>query len=360
MPRPAPLLAVWLIALGATMAAGGGALPLQEAQVPAQPPFREHVEVARVLVDARVLDSRGEPIRGLGPDDFKVRLDGRVARVESAVWVEGGRVDEEGRPLPMATPREDAASTGAAMPSAGRLIVFLFQKDLHPSRIGGLMRMLIEARGFLDTFTPDDRIAIVSFDSHLKIWLDFTNDLARLDAVLHRGILFERPGPLEAAASGPSLLASFSRATAGRTYTMERALLHLASALGPLPGAKTLVIVGHGFGRYTHRVGVAFDREYGAARRAFQAARVTVVTLDTTEADYHSLEVGLIDVAEATGGFFARTHVFSGQLDRLAGLLAGHYVLFVDAPAATRGYRRLEVGLTRRSGTVLAKSGVVG
>jgi VWFA-related protein len=348
-----PLHALLALLLTAgVMAAGPGDLPGQPA--PQARPFQEHVEVGRVLVDARVLDGRGEPVRGLAPDDFRVRIDGKPARVESAEWIEGGGVDEEGRPLPMA-----GASGGLDRPQAGRLIVFLFQKDLHPSRIGGLMRVLVETRAFLDSFTPEDRIAIVSFDSHLKIWLDFTNDLPRVAAVLERGILFERPGPLTVS-TGPSLLASLDRATAGRTYTMERALLHLASALGPLPGAKSLVIVGHGFGRFSSGFGVVFDREYGAARRAFQQARVTVVALDTTTADYHSLEVGLIDVAEATGGFFARTHIFSGQVGRLAGLLAGHYVLFVEKPEGRPGYRRLEVGLTRRSGTVLVKSGFVG
>jgi VWFA-related protein len=352
--RPRSLACSIALLLSAAVAASGTLSAQRQGDTAEQPTFRERVDVTRVLVDARVLDSRGEPIRGLGPEDFRVRVDGRAARVESAEWVEGGGVDESGRPLPMAGTTE----TDLASAPPGRLVVFLFQKDLHRSRIGGLMRTLVETRAFLDTFTPADRIAVVSFDSHLKIWLDFTNDIARLDEVLERGILFRRPGPINEA-HGPSLVERLSQVKAARTYTMEKALLHLASALAPLPGSKSLVIVGHGFGRYVHRVGVAFDREYAAARGAFHAARITVVALDTTEADYHSLEVGLIDVAEATGGFFARTYPFSGQVERLAGLLAGHYVLFVEAPEGRAGYRRLEVGLTRRSGTVLAKSGFV-
>ena len=77
--------------------------------------------------------------------------------------------------------------------SPGRLIVFLFQKDLEPSRIVGLMRMLLKSRRLLDTLTPNDRVAILSFDSHLKIWTDFTNDRERFDRVLAHGMLFERP-----------------------------------------------------------------------------------------------------------------------------------------------------------------------
>ena len=66
-------------------------------------------------------------------------------------------------------------------------------------------------------------------------------------------------------------------------------------------------------------------------------------------------------MAEDTGGFFERTHLFPGRaLDRLAGALAGHYVLFVEKPTAPVGYHRIEVGLTRVEGTVMAKRGYVG
>ena len=44
---------------------------------------------------------------------------------------------------------------------------------------------------------------------------------------------------------------------------------------------------------------------------ALQVGRVTVFTLDTTDADAHTLDAGLISVAEHTGGFFRRTHLFS-------------------------------------------------
>ena len=91
---------------------------------------------------------------------------------------------------------------------------------------------------------------------------------------------------------------------------MEQALLQIADALEPLPGAKSLVLVGHGWGRWVGSY-VFFDKEYGPAVEAFQAGRVTVFSLDTTDADQHTLEVGLESVAAQTGGFFARTNLFS-------------------------------------------------
>ena len=340
------------VALPALLVCASAALAARQDQQ--RPRFTERVDVGRVLVDARVLAPGGDPIRGLAPDDFRVRIDGEDVRVESAQWIEGGEVDRDGAPL---------ASTGLLgaleAPRPGRLIVFLVQKDFEPSRLSGLMRMLIRARAFLDTFTPDDRVAVVSFDDHLKIWVDFTGDLERVRRIFQRGILLERPGPVGGSPE-PSLVARLDPAKAKKAYSMEQALLDLADALEPLPGAKTLVLIGHGWGRLSGST-LLFDKEYGPAVEAFQAGRVTVFAFDTTNADYHTLEAGLISVAEDTGGFFERTHLFPGRaLDRLAGALAGHYVLFVEKPTAPVGYHRIDVELTRVKGTVMAKSGYVG
>jgi VWFA-related protein len=325
------------------------------ARLPQQlPRYTERVDVTRVLVDARVLDSDGRPMPGLEPDDFLVKIDGRAARVESALWIAGGAVDREGAPIPA------TAIAGSVEPlPPGRLIVFLFQKDLEPSRIVGLMRLLIETRKFVDGFGSADRVAVVSFDYHLKVWVDFTNDFDEVRRILERGILFRNPGAAEPAGV-PSLVERLSQAKGRKTYSMEKALLAIADALEPLPGAKSLVLVGHGWGRLSGS-GLFFDREFGPAVEAFQAGRVTVFTLDTTEADYHTLEAGLQVVAEQTGGFYARTHLFTGQaMERLAGALEGHYVLFVEKPFGQRGYHRIEVELVGRKGTVMAKSGFVG
>jgi len=323
------------------------------AQGPQQPRYSERVEVARVIVDVRVVNDMGDAMLGLGADDFKVKIDGKPVRVESALWSGGGEPQTGEEPL------EAAGFAGTASPvSLGRLIVLLFQKDLEPSRIVGLMRMLIEAQGFLDTLTPDDRVAVLSFDSHLKIWLDFTSDRERLRRVLKRGILLENPPPVQEASS-VSLVARLDPAEGRRAYSIEKGLQLIAEALDRLPGAKSIVLVGHGFGRLGS-MGVTMDADYELARNALLAARTSVFSLDVTNADYHSLEAGLELVSEQTGGFFARTHIFSKQaMRRLAGALAGYYVLFVEKPDADRDTHEIDVQLARGKGTVLAKRGYV-
>jgi VWFA-related protein len=318
-----------------------------------QPPrFGEHVEVARVIVNARVLDDRGNPIAGLTADDFKVSIGGRPARVETATWV-GGQdtaVDADGS--------RSASSEGAdATAGIGRLIVFLFQKDLEPSRIVGLMRMLFQSRHLVETLTSNDRIAILSFDSHLKIWTDFTNDREHLDRVLAHGVLFERPPPV-AASPTPSLVERLAPERGRKTYRIERALELIGEALEPLPGSKSLVLIGHGFGRFS-RDGVTMENDYDSARHALVASRTSVFSLDVTNADYHSLEAGLQLVSEQTGGFYARTHIFpDAAMHRLAGALAGYYVLFVEKPESQRSVHNVKTELTRRKGSVLAASDI--
>ncbi len=324
----------------------------REPQPPQVPRHTEHVDVSRVLIDARAIDDLGQPILGLRAADFKVKIDGRPARVESAYWIGATVVQPPG----------GAGQTTTAVPqepvpeeARGRLIVFLFQKDLEPSRIGGLMRMLIRTRSFLESLGPDDRVAVLSFDYKLKVWMDFTNRLDRVREILEHGILFRNPRGVEAVHS-PSLMSTLDIVKANRAASMEDALALLGQALEPLPGSKSVVLVGYGFGRLAGST-LYFDRSYGEARRALQAARASVFCLDVTDADAHTLEAGLEMTAEDTGGFFARTHLFPDQaMRRLAGALAGHYVLFVEPPSeGRRDWHEVDVSLGSGKGQVLAK-----
>jgi hypothetical protein len=194
-----------------------------------------------------------------------------------------------------------------------------------------------------------------AFDSHLKVWTDFTNDRERLNGVLAHGLLFERP-PAVQASSAPSLVERLDPDRGRRAYGIERALELIGKALEPLPGSKSLVLIGYGFGRLS-RSGVAMENDYGPARRALVVSRTSVFWLDVTNADYHSLEAGLQLISEQTGGFYARTHIFPDvAMRRLSGALAGYYVLFVENPESRRATHDIEMELTRRKGHVLATS----
>jgi VWFA-related protein len=312
--------------------------------------FQERVEVNRLLIDVRVLDGDGHPIDGLQPADFEVSVGGRRTPVESVLWIDGGTPALD----PFSPSGEGTPAIQGLPAPEGRLVVFLVQKSLESGRAVGLLQLLIKMRELLETFgfTADDRIAVLSFDTRLTVWTDFTGDLDRVRRVFEREILFrDRASPEPA--NGPSLLAGLTPERAARTWTIEDAFRQVGDALLPLPGAKSVVFIGHGFGELTS-AGVLLSSRYAEARAALHAARATVFSLDVTHADAHSLEVGMQSVAHDTGGFFARTHLFPDfAVARLAGALAGYYVLFAEMPVLGGGAHDIHVRL-KRQGTILA------
>jgi hypothetical protein len=186
--------------------------------------------------------------------------------------------------------------------------------------------------------------------------VDFTQDIERVRKVMAQDVMLRDPPPIEPGPE-PALLTRLSRDEGRRTDTIEKALEALGRALAPLPGSKTIVLVGYGFGRMLRNGGAVLMPEYDAAREALQAARVSLLCLDVTFADYHSLERGLKAVAADTGGIFERLYLYPRQaIDRVVHALVGHYVLFTEKPDSKPGTHRIAVRLVRGKGTVLARS----
>jgi len=320
-------------------------LALCEFPLSAQEPsdVREEVEVGRVLVDVRVIDSRtARPITGLGRDDFEVEVDGRPVRIDSVDWMVGATPSLEG------LPRDEIArierEQGPGYPA--RLIVLFFQRHTIPSRIVGLMNMLKRADEFVAGLNPDDQVAILTFDSHLKLYADFTTDHARLREMIRRRIVPFRPPPPPEPGPFPSLAVHFDTEAARRAAYPEEALLVIANALAPLRGSKTMLYIGWGMGVMSGGV-VQMRPEYGPARRALLDARVTVFPLDVTRADYHSLEGPLIQVAQDTGGYYMKTWYSSYfAMDSIASIITGRYELVFEKPDLPPGQHVIRVHLT--------------
>lgn len=312
-------------------------------------PFVERVEVARILIDARVFDDDGRAISDLDPSDFEVEIGGRDVRVESAEWI--GAASQDAVSTPAST---DANVSRVA--ATGRLVVFLVQKDLEPLRIRGLMQMSQLVDRLLAPLTREDRVAVVSFDSRMRIWTDFTNDLDRVRSILAADVIVGTPRAVSASRD-VSLLSRLDRTSDSRIFGIEHALRRLGESLEPLPGAKTLVLLGYGFGRFGSG-GVILMDGYEEASAALQRARVSVFTLNVTQADFNSLQAGLQTVSAETGGMYASTYMFpSRAIQRVGQALAGYYVLFVEKPEEmARGTHQIEVRLTKRKGTVVARS----
>jgi len=366
--------ALWVLAsfaLAAPVAA-------RVAPEPAPPPppeatFESAIDVSLLTMVVRVVDTWGNPVLGLQPQDFRVRVGPREVPVAALDWISAddqaaGELDERGAEVASSTRGEDAAAIAAparsskpldalpAAPATGRLVVLFVQADLTPIRISGQMRLRPYTRELLATLHPSDRVAVVSFDSHLKLWQDFASDLDATLAAVDEAMLFSPERTVEPATPpAPSLAARFDLAAARQAASPERALELVARALEPLAGEKTLLFLGWGMGRFD-RGGVSMAPGFAPAVRALRGAHVSVFVLDTTSADSHSLAAGLEQVAEATGGAYFSTFRLPQIATRtLARAISGYYVLTLDHGALGEQDGKVKVELRDKQGTVLAR-----
>jgi len=300
--------------------------------------FQETVSSEKVVVDVHVIDYSGNPLIGLSAPDFTLRVDGAPVPLESVEWVSAS-------PAPAPGPRSSGGAPSVAPAAAlpGRLIVILFQTDYEESRLTGQMRMIREAHAFLETCSPDDRIAVLSFDSHLKLRQDFTGDRARLRHAIDRTIYCDRVDP-PPPGGFPSLAASLDFPAAHRATLPEHALRVIGQALQALPGSKSLLFFGWGIGNYDSKMGLILDHNYGWARAALERSHTSVFALDVTSADFHSMAEGLKELAEDTGGLYVKTNRLPRfAMDKVTRAIAGYYVLTFARPNLRRGRHEMKI-----------------
>jgi len=315
------------LALTAFVAAIASGVPT--AQEPT--PFGATVEVKRILTEVRVVHFDGSPVLGLGPEDFKVKVGGERAEVRSVLWI----------PTTAEAAEETAEEAADHPPSPrnpgepeGRLIVVLFQVDpkFHISRTVGLVRMTPRASEFVSGLGPGDKVAVLVFDSHLELLSDFTDDHEATAEVLHvQNVLRSRSEGAEP--TSPSLTEHFDFEEARDAASMADALELIGEALKPIPGTKSLVFFGYALGRMSAGTRVTIDDGYRRAMEALSTARTSVFSLDITDADAHSLALGLRTIAEDTGGFYVKTHLFPEvAMKKLVRVISSYYELEIIPP----------------------------
>jgi hypothetical protein len=355
---PPPFLLAWAAALLA-----GGQLAAQAPPAPAPEElstFGEEITVRIATVAVRAVDDRGTPLPGLGPADFRVRVGKAEVPVLAVDWIgtDGGAGDPADAFLAGGEVIGELPAPAAAAPAPAKRVVVFVQADIAAPQVRtkGHLQSLPYVRELLDGLAAADEVAVVSFDSHLKLRLDFTRErTAAADAVLD-AIRFGSPAPrARVRGAGSSLARAFDDRAAFEAATPEKALEVTALALRDLPGEKVMVYLGWGLGRYGAG-GVRMTPDYAPAVAALDAARTAVFVLDITDASSHSLEIGLQQVAAQSGGTYDRMSTFPAQAaGRLARTLTGHYLLTLDASALPAdGALRIALA-SRRDGRVLAR-----
>lgn len=348
---------------------------------PGEPPalFIDEVTVELFSLPVRIFDSFGEPLRDVMLQDLKAEVGGREVPISHLDWVgtgprggvpseaESTQSDESKEAVAEAAAEADAwadwywegkASDRGPKP---RVLVIFVQADFEPSRVRGHLRLLPLVRDLIETLEPTDRLALVTFDSHLRMWQDLTTDHqvvadSLFDAVKPGG----QPNPRENRGRGPFLRPQFDVVLARDVANAETALGMTAKALIPIEGRKEIIFLGWGLGEY--RAGtVQMTGDFRRAVDALFEARATVSVLDVTEADWHALEFGLKTVAKATGGTYQRTLHFASQATkRLSRQLQGYYVVYLDRQAAPDAKGTVHVRLRQGPGRIVHPNIVVG
>ncbi len=344
-------------------------LPAQETATRQRRPevqeVQERVTVERVVVTGRVIDRYANPIPGLAAKDFRLRVDGRDAPIESAEWIPP-RPQPDQHPVigttTAGTPEEDLSPrrptpAGQATPAGpSRMVVMLFQWEIAGQKDTGFVRMMRQAERMIESSTPDEKIAVLAFGSSLRLLQDFTNDhMALHDAIeAIRSWRFQGRPP---ATAGPSLAATIT--DCGQRNSIRKAIVCVGSALQTIPGPKTLLFFGWSIGRPKRD---SWFLEYPAMIEAISKARTSVFVLDVS-GSHHSLEPSLKLLAADTGGLFNGGCIYEmmycADLARLKterAIEGGTYELVFRDPAKERGWHEVEVQLVRGNGIAVFQS----
>ncbi|HEY1433730.1 MAG TPA: hypothetical protein VGG65_00060, partial [Thermoanaerobaculia bacterium] len=158
--------------------------------------------------------------------------------------------------------------------------------------------------------------------------------------------------------SHPSLARGLDLAASRRCATPERALELVARALAPIPGGKSMLFFGWGLGTVGGLDGPNASEQaaWADAMHRMAEARVNIFSLDVTDADSHTLEGSIQQIADLTGGRYEKTNLFPDLvMDRVGRAISGRYVLVFVKPPGPRGEHTIDVALASRKGRVFAR-----
>lgn len=312
----------WMLALGILggwalpATAGGPPAPAPEAPVPAARPANDadfdddDLVPIRSTLMLRAVDEQGRPVANLAPGDLHVQIDDQEIPVKAVAWHDGRETAKPGGPV-----------------RRGQLFVVFVQADLAAARIGGSRRLLRLLPELFAALQPMDRVAVFSYDTRLRLWLDFTRDREAASQAIARA--FRAGGEAKPALNPeePSLAAYYDEDEARHVATPEDALRVLAETLEPLAAEKILLYLGFGLGRFGMGQGVTATPAYYAATLALTESHAHVFPLDITPEHPPSLELRVANLAQT---------------------LAGSYEVTLDAGALPAQGGNLQVSLRRK------------
>jgi VWFA-related protein len=335
--------------------------------------FGEELAVTEVVLDVLVTDSRGNVVVGLGKDDFIVEDQGEVVDLTGASFYSNRRF--------MSSAQEAAsANIDQSIVPTDRYFVIFFHDD-RAANPGLLTGATMDAARFFakwvrEELLPNDRVAVVSFDSQLKIWQDFTQNKADVEAGIARVLKGGKdPGTQWASripdesVTGPSLLNNLPqgkdlRKASRRIYDAIRLI---GDATETVSGRKNLVLLSWGFGEAGAYGSYYPDpRYYPKMIQTLNDQNVAVYSIDliSTTRQGSLMDRGVNQslslLSDDTGGrYYFHFDTFASPLTQVNQENNGYYMLSFSAqyPAGDEGYREVQVRTVNPTFKVRARKG---
>ena len=368
-----------------------------------QPVFRAGIEL--VTVDVTALDNNtGRQVIDLTAKDFEVEIDGDRRTVTSAEYVRS--VDPLrviGAPVKAVVPDETFSSSNTKGAPSGRLILILV--DQGNIRTGSARSVMNSAKKFVDTLTPEDRVAVVAIPGPGEL-VDFTNNHDRVreallrivgqagplrsrfnlsvtesiaiymrsDAQLALEVILRECGSVTAAVEAERCEREVEQDAAEvvnevrqRTADSVHGMRSVLQSLAVLEGPKSVILLSEGL----IFEGLGGETDDIASAAADSRATLDILLLDvplfdvaqsqrpTTPREDRNLQVsGLEQLAGSSRGQLHRINTSADfAFDRISRSLDGYYLLGVESRTEDRDGRRhrLSVKTTRRGVTIRSR-----
>jgi VWFA-related protein len=259
-------LLVGLFVMPPSMGQQGQPPPLNPRSAPPLPPAAPpsdplqsgiRVSVNLVLIDARVTDRNGKPIRELNPEQFSLFEDGKLQKVETFQYfdVADVQIAETPESEPIVVPLTGLAPTESVLKEIqNRRMIVLFY-DLTSMQPDAVLRAVKSGEQFVrEQMKPVDLVSVVTFGNQLGVLANFTNNR---DLLIHsiRGITPGKesgladfadaaPAPGEEAVEEDTSAAFTADETEFNIFNTDRklsALESLSELLREIPGKKSVI-----------------------------------------------------------------------------------------------------------------------
>jgi VWFA-related protein len=267
-----------------------------------------------------VRDKHGSPVTGLTKDDFVV-LDEKKPQTIQVFSVQTNQLPTTPGPALPPDFYTNRAGERAAVPT-GITVILLDGLNTRFEDQTFARKQVIK---FLEQIHPEDRIALYTLGSQLRVLHDFTSDSTSLLAALKQygghapNELPTRGAPAQKDAGNEMLDKFLSDSYAAETLFLTKdrvqktktALIEIANHVGNLAGRKNLIWVSGSFpiivGLDNIMVGpndntAAFDKDIEGAARALNDANLAVYPVDARGLATFAMNSGPTSISEYGGG----------------------------------------------------------